>query len=457
MGKNKDVFICHASKDKQKIVYPLIEAIEKENVSYWLYDIETGWGDGSAESINRGLKSSNFVIAVLSDNFIRAGWGHAELFAIRNEEITTGRTKLLPIMIGSKPDAERILKSFPLMRDKHYLNWNDGVELIVKKLKQKLRNSNIAEEVAEEIIAIRKKAAVNDVELIQEVQDNGSMHKCEEWISTIDQSILIKIPSGKFWRGSELGDGSGDEMPITQVYLDEFYIDKYPVTNRQFAHFVEIYEETRGNPFVTTAEKNGGVWECNGKEWIRVAKTWRDYYSPTSIDHPVVAVSVEDAKEYCNWSGKRLPTEAQWERAARGDDASVYPWGEASPRRKKYARYLESSRKLAGTVNVYADDFKSGQSPFGCFHMSGNVWEWCDDFYDNYPRTANMLNNPAGPNKGKVNLDSDQPLYVNRGGSWIDNWCALRCASRSGDISDAYYHVGFRCVMKQIRENLVRK
>ena len=443
----KEVFLCHASEDKNNVVRPLAEALKKAGISYWLDEAEIRWGCDIFKSINEGLKTSQFVIVVLSKNFLQKKWPQTELSAAMNDELSSEIIKVLPLIVGSNSEKEEILREISLVKGKHYLSWNGNTDDIVERLKYILQSSDETD-VQKEKNYTSKKTVVNGIKMILACQENDSIQKCEEWIWTKDNSVMIKIPAGKFWRGSELGEGSGNEMPPTQIYLDEYYIDKYPVTNKQFAQFVLEYERVHGCPFVTTAEKNGGVWECVGNEWIRLPKKWSDYHFPDTKEHPVVGVSVEDAEAYCDWNSKRLPSEAEWERAARGDEASIYPWGNERPNPKMHAKYLVAPRERTGTTNVFEDVYREGRSPFGCFHMAGNVWEWCKDYYDFYPKATNLLKNPKGPQKEMAQNNTEgQKLYVNRGGSWIDNWCALRCAYRSGDPSDAYFHVGFRCVL----------
>ena len=445
---SKDVFICHASEDKKNIARPLANSLDGIGVSYWIDEAEISWGDSIVEKINEGLASSRYIIVIFSPYFIKKAWPQKEFYAVFHKEISSNEVKILPLFAGSESDKIEMLDKFPLIRDKLYLSWEDGVENIVLNLQQRLRLSGKTEIYRkEEPPQAIKTAVVNNTEMILACQENDSMYKSEEWIWTKDNSIMVKIPSGKFWRGSELGDGASNEMPSTQVYLDEYFIDKYPVTNKQFMQFVDEYENANGIDYKTTAEIKGYAWECDGKEWIKRTRNWRDYCSPSTLNHPVVHISVKDAIEYSDWISKQLPTEAQWEKAARGNDGSIYPWGNTHPIPNSHAKFLDSSRNLTGTVDVFSSEYIEGKSPFGCFHLAGNVWEWCNDYYAQYPKSSKPLKNPAGPSVGQVDHETGETLYVNRGGSWIDSWFSLRCAYRAGDPSDAYFHVGFRCVV----------
>ena len=188
-------------------------------------------------------------------------------------------------------------------------------------------------------------------------------HGCDEFRWPKDSSVMIAIPSGKFWMGSGRGEGPDNERPQHRVNIDLYFIDKYPVTNAQFERFVE------DTGYVTDAERNDsgfiadfrGIWE-NGK-----GVSWRDYFSAATVNHPVVLVSPIDAAAYCRWAGKRLPTEAEWEKAARGTDGRKYPWGNAPEPDDTHANFVGR-----GTKPV--DSYPMGTSPYGCFDMAGNAW-----------------------------------------------------------------------------------
>jgi sulfatase modifying factor 1 len=142
-----------------------------------------------------------------------------------------------------------------------------------------------------------------------------------------DGAVMIQVPAGSFRMGSE--NGGSNEKPMHEVFLDEYWIDKYEVTNEQFARFVS---ETR---YETEAEKRGKSYGWDGEGWKeKEGWSWKHPRGPGSAyeaDHPVVHVSWNDAEAYARWAGKELPTEAEWEKAARGKDGRKYPWGEEEP------------------------------------------------------------------------------------------------------------------------------
>ena len=127
----KDVFICHASEDKDRVVNPLVNALKNDNLTYWLDKAEINWGDSLTEKINEGLSNSKYVIVVLSENFLSKRWPQRELNAILNIEASTGEVKILPLLVG---DAKRIYKKYKLLNDKTYLLWNYNPKEIAESL-----------------------------------------------------------------------------------------------------------------------------------------------------------------------------------------------------------------------------------------------------------------------------------------------------------------------------------
>ncbi|MEI7989527.1 MAG: bifunctional serine/threonine-protein kinase/formylglycine-generating enzyme family protein [Chloroflexota bacterium] len=234
-------------------------------------------------------------------------------------------------------------------------------------------------------------------------------------VSAKDGMEMIYIPPGEFLMGSTDNDSDAryDEQPQHKVYLDAYWMDKTEVTNAMYKKCVA----------------DGSCQEPNDKK----SNTQNDYYGNDQYaNYPVIYVDWNQAQEYCKWAGGSLPTEAQWEKAARGEDGRKYSWGNET-----------ASCKLAN-YSVCAGDTKAvgsladGASPYGVMDMSGNVWEWVNDWYgDNYYQTSPQKN-PTGPDSGTVR--------VLRGGSWAyDSWY-LRSAYRNWDNpGNCYNDYGFRC------------
>ena len=220
--------------------------------------------------------------------------------------------------------------------------------------------------------------------------------------------IVIDIPAAPFIMGSDTGDP--EDAPAHEVDLSAFEIDKFEVTNTDFATFVE----TTG--YVTDAEKGG-------------KKSWRDSYSEGKENHPVVRVTWNDAAAYCAWLGKRLPTEAEWEKAARGPEGLRFPWGNEWDASKANVK----ATGLRGTAVV--GSFGAGASPYGVEDMVGNVGEWTADWYRPYP--------------GNTTGDAyyGEKCRVTRGGGWFDNEPQATTFTRNCADPDktAIDELGFRC------------
>jgi formylglycine-generating enzyme required for sulfatase activity len=230
-------------------------------------------------------------------------------------------------------------------------------------------------------------------------------------VSLIDGALLVFVPAGEFTMGSD--DGGSDERPAHTVYLDAFAIDRTEVTNAQYARCVQ-------------------AGACRPPDPSR-SSTRADYFAdPRYADYPVIYVSWDDARAYCAWAGRRLPTEAEWEKAARGTDGRTYPWGDEWDASK--ANTDEAGPGDTTPVGAYPQ----GASPYGALDMAGNVWEWVADWYGaNYYRES-PGENPLGPASGAYR--------VVRGGSWNNyQWlarAAIRGRNTPGNRDD---DVGFRC------------
>jgi formylglycine-generating enzyme required for sulfatase activity len=219
---------------------------------------------------------------------------------------------------------------------------------------------------------------------------------------------MVLVPAGKFTRGSKLGD---DEKPVRQIYLNAFYMDKFEVTVGQYARYLEATD-------------------------MEEPPDWSIMNQPQHQRRPVVNVSWEDAVNYCKWAGKRLPTEAEWEKAARGTDGRIYPWSNEAPTRlhANYGRKDWDDHQALAPVG----SFEAGKSPYGIYDMAGNAWEWVFDWYglDYYKNGPER--NPIGPAKGEEK--------VVRGGSWLYVSDFLRSAHRfNAQPMNRHFGYGFRC------------
>lgn len=270
---------------------------------------------------------------------------------------------------------------------------------------------------------------------------------------------MVLVRGGKFIMGDD--EGFSHESPAHEVVVSDFYMDAHEVTNAEFARFVEA------TGYQTDAERwgwsvayepgiEGDVRAPQAQWWVKKdGADWRHPTGPGSSiegkdDHPVVQVSWNDAQAYCEWAGKRLPTEAEWEYAASGGGQGEgdYPWGE---------EFSPGGKFMANTWQGFFPTEDSGAdghlglspvgsfppNPLGIYDIAGNVWEWCGDWYDPRYYAASPAENPQGPASGEEK--------VMRGGSWMcsDNYCmGYRVSHRNKATPDSgLNNTGFRCVL----------
>ena len=232
-----------------------------------------------------------------------------------------------------------------------------------------------------------------------------------------DHMVMVYVPAGEFEMGGSDADAWNREKPVHPVDLDAYWIDKYEVSNAQYALCVAAGDCTKPS---STGSRDRSNY----------------YGNPDYDNYPVIYVSWHQAQAYCQWAGGELPTEAQWEKAARGTDSRTYPWGNESPT-SSLARYNWNTGDTSPVT-----DYESGASPYGALNMAGNVWEWVRDWYDSNYYSNSPAENPSGPASGGYR--------VLRGGSWSnDNWY-VRAAFRGSDsptLTSVY--IGFRCALPQ--------
>lgn len=246
--------------------------------------------------------------------------------------------------------------------------------------------------------------------------------------SNLDE--MVKIPGGYFEQGNNSIDALDNELPVHQVYLDTYWIDRYPVTCGQYRVFM-----------AAGGYQNPRWWSEDGWKWLQTQQVKQPLYWSNNTqwdDRPVCGVSWYEAEAYAKFVDKRLPTEAEWEKAASWDvaksDRRTYPWGEATPDIKN----CNHNNAIGETtpVNAYPD----GQSAYGCYDMLGNVWEWTASVFDGYEGFVSY------PYAGYSKVYFDGQHQVLKGGSWATRSWALRCSFRN------WYHpdvrqilAGFRC------------
>lgn len=200
------------------------------------------------------------------------------------------------------------------------------------------------------------------------------------------ETPMVEIPAGEFTMGSDGTQALEDERPSHRVWIDAFLIDLHEVTTAQYAPFL-------------AADKRAAPW------------LWETVDLGQHGNRPVIGVDWRDAQAFCAWSGKRLPTEAEWEKAARGTDGRHFPWGNQEPT-SELANFALGARFSYNQVLFPVRSHEAGRSPYGLYHMAGNAYEWVQDWYaTNYYETS-LERNPPGPSQGQ--------FKVLRGGSWSD-------------------------------------
>lgn len=228
-------------------------------------------------------------------------------------------------------------------------------------------------------------------------------------ISEKDGMTLMYVPAGEFTMGSN--DGDADEKPAHTIYLDAFWIDRTEVTNKMNSVCV----------------KAGICEEPTSKR----SYDHSSYYGNAEYDNnPVIWMDWSSAQTYCAWVGRRLPSEAEWEKAARGTDARIYPWGNDPPNGTLISYNYDTS--IVGKYPL-------GASPYGALDMASNVWEWVADWYSETYYSSSPTSNPFGANSGQYR--------ILRGGAW-DNPLRISATYRyEGDPANHSSNVGFRCAM----------
>lgn len=260
-------------------------------------------------------------------------------------------------------------------------------------------------------------APVVPVEQPQKGQGSDRDFSRFKTITTEDGSEMVLIPEGPFQMGSQPSEGDSDEMPQHMVYLPAFEIDLKEISQAQFSKFSAATQYPKP-----------------------VVPVFQDEITLiTKPELPVVGISWNGASDYCHWAGKRLPTEAEWEKAAGGDQSFRWPWGN---------EFTEKEANLVGDEDGYKylappGRFESGRSPYGLYDMAGNAAEWVADWYDaEYYKTA-PFKVPKGPETGK--------FRVYRGGSWNDSSVNARVAKRfTAAPHQTSAVIGFRCA-KDVR------
>ena len=375
------IFVSHAVADAEAFAHRLAGDLKRAGYTIWIAPESISDGQW-VSAINRGLAESGIMLLVLTPGALESPWVEMETnVAIELER--AGEMRFIPLCLA-KARYDPVWHAYQwVMFDRDYpTGLND--------------------------LLVRLSAAPRSP-----AQPNRRIHE----MTGIE---LIRIPAGPFLYGSAGSDkmASDNEKPQRTIDLPEYWIGRAPVTNAQFARFVQA----AGYRTTAETEGKGAVWTGSKWEWIAGAD-WRHPRGPQSSiagkeDHPVVQVSWDDAQAYCAWAGLALPAEEQWEKAARGTDGRIWPWGDKPPT----AAHCNFNRNVDDTTPV-GKYSPQGDSPYGCVDMAGNVWEWTGSWFT----------------EGKTR--------ALRGGSWGTGDQYSRAAYRNySNPGDRYNDVGFRVV-----------
>ncbi len=296
----------------------------------------------------------------------------------------------------------------------------------------------VAEQCQVRITLSRAGLAAGEYTGIVGVRSDGGDRDVAVYLDVPVTLTMMQIPAGNFTMGSQ--DGAPEERPVHTVYLESFAIDRYEVTNAQYADFLnQLHPTVVHRPAYTSVIKDGVTLiylypiyrEGRNVGCPILYENGRFEVERHEANTPVRFITWHGAFAFARFYGKRLPTEAEWEKAARGTNAALYPWGEAAPTRW-YSNYDDRLGYLT-RVGSYSP---LGDSPYGCADMAGNVWEWCSSLYRPYPYQAS---------DGREDANAEG-YRVLRGGAWDSPSINLRSSLRS--FNDPLYQhpsFGFRC------------
>jgi formylglycine-generating enzyme required for sulfatase activity len=413
------VFLCHSSGDKEA-VRGLYRRLTGDGFEAWLDEEDLLPGDDWQSEIPKAVRRSDIVIVCLSKQAVdKAGYVQKEIrFALDvADEQPEGTTFLIPLKLEECTVPERLKRW-------QWVNYyqDQGYAKLLKALERRANKLGIA------------------VQAPRSDTDNNTLQQAVLVPGSVSSLIVFRgkdylfIPPGDFIMGSlhsrltEIADSYEDdsviwnEYPECPVNLDGYYISRFPVTNDDFQTFIN--ETDHAVPFRDDEFSKFYNWNRESRS-----------YPEDKANHPVVLVSWHDARAYCDWLGARLPTEAEWEKAARGTDAREWPWGNIWHARRCNAE----GSGLLGTSPVGRFS-PAGDSPYGLSDMAGNIWEWCSSLLEPYPYRLD---------DGREVLETPGKRVL-RGGSFGSSGLWTRCASRnSADPYDRGFNVGFRVVLSQ--------
>ena len=471
----RQIFISHAYEDA-RLAHRLAHDLGQRGWQVWIAPDSIRPGEKWVDAINRGLVESGIFLLLISEHALQSRWVKSETsIAIQWEH--EGKLRFIPLQTSSRP-----LTNIPAMWQAYQFipfagRYQNGFDQLLAKLEERSYTPpptpSIWQRLLDSLKRIPKIAwgsaalilvaflfiswlsqlavggiepttvplattttevAVADTATNTPTTDpnippaNANLH--DTWTRPTDGMTMVYVPGGTFMMGSDPNDDTlaqSDEQPQHEVRLDSFWIDQQEVNNAQFAAFLKA----EGN------QAEGGVtWLASDSSFVLIEETDGAFWPKTGFDdHPVIVVSWYGATAYCQWGGGALPTEAQWEYAARGTDERIYPWDNEQPNRS-----LLNYNSIVGGTTAVGSYSPQGDSWVDAQDMAGNVWEWVTDWYDADYYDVSPTANPTGPNTGVSK--------VLRGGGWNGFPVHVRSAYRSDVTPDfSVSRVGFRCVV----------
>jgi formylglycine-generating enzyme len=418
----RQIFISHAHEDAG-FAHRLAADLGARGWRPWIAPDSIRPGEKWVDAINRGLEACGVFLVALTPSAVASKWVTDET-NVAKEMHQEGELRFIPLGVADcrVPPLWRVHQRIPF-KD----NYATGLAVLVTELESLssppeavVRMQPAQPTTARDVPSAVKRTSASQPATPKAASDTLRPDGPTPDLLTIESPIhleLVRVPAGEFLMGSDPKvdkDASADEQPQHRLYLPEFYIGKYPVTNEQYAAFVKATRQT--------APRHWGAGQ------IPVGRG----------NHPVTWVSWEDAVAFCQWLNRRpgrswrLPTEAEWEKTARGDDGRIYPWGNDLPTKE----LCNFGGNVGDTTPV--GQYPAGASPCGALDMAGNVWEWTGSLRQPYPYQAEDGRN-APDGKG---------WRVVRGGSWDYIQRHARCASRLWDLPDGFgTSFGFRVVV----------
>ncbi|MEM6456440.1 MAG: SUMF1/EgtB/PvdO family nonheme iron enzyme [Acidobacteriota bacterium] len=407
------VFISYSHRDEElrRELEDHLSPLQREGrVETW-HDRKIEPGKRWASEIDDNLEAADVILLLISASFLRSDYCYDKEMTRALERHAADEAEVVPIILR-RCHWERTpfgaLQALPA-KGKPVVKWDDlddamydvvaGIEKAIARCEMRLRGATAPPVPARSSTASASAA----------VPPRREPQPGEERTHEKDGSVLVYVPGGRYTLGAD--DIRDKEKPIHTVTLSPYWIGKYPVTNAQYGKFLEA-----------TRHEKPAYWSDNA------------FNSP---NQPVVDVSWHDAQAYCTWAGLVLPSEAQWEAAARGTDQRTYPWGNAEPTEK-----LANFDKTVGRTTPVGR-YPAGAGPFGTLDQAGNVWEWCVDVW-----SVEAYKNRDGE-EDPVNAEGDETIRACRPGSWFDEPGWLRGADRVGlGVASRGWSLGFRVALR---------